>query len=382
MLYLTGVVITFFLAFILLSKSHKTIADKILFFWLIGIGLHLLLFYIFFSGKYIIYPYTLGLSIPLPLIHGPFLFLYTAAVTNQSKNWKINSLHFLPVILCYFSISNFLLLPNESKILIYKNEGAGYETVQNITLFAILCSGIVYVIWSLTLLKKHKRNILNQFSYTEKINLVWLRYLIYGIALIWLFVVLGNDELLFSVVVLFVVFIGYFGINQVGVFSKIEPVNQPKNHNIDKKSVVIENEDGDKFNAVEDKNSKYSKSGLNEEMARKIHNLLTNEIENKKLFTNPELTLVELSEILNVHPNHLSQVINTFEERNFYDYINSKRIEHFIELLSKSENKKYTILSLAFESGFNSKSSFNKYFKKVTNQTPTEYLNSTVIITI
>ncbi|WPR70376.1 helix-turn-helix domain-containing protein [Flavobacterium sp. NG2] len=374
MLYLTGVVITFFLAFILLSKSHKTIADKILFFWLISIGLHLLLFYIFFSGKYIIYPYTLGLSIPLPLIHGPFLFLYTAAVTNQSKNWKINSLHFLPVILCYFSISNFLLLPNESKILIYKNEGAGYETLQNITLFAILCSGIVYVIWSLTLLKKHKKNILNQFSYMEKINLVWLRYLIYGIALIWLFVVIGNDELLFSVVVLFVVFIGYFGINQVGLFSKIEPVSQPKINYIDKKSVFIENED--KFNIIEDKTSKYVKSGLNEETAKKIHHLLTLEIENNKLFTNSELTLVELSEILNVHPNHLSQVINTFEVKNFYDYINSKRIEHFISLLDNTDNQKYTIISLAYECGFNSKSSFNKYFKKVTNQTPTEYMKA------
>ena len=374
MLYLTGVIIAFFLGFILLSKSHKTIADKILFFWLISIGIHLLLFYIFFSGNYSSYPFTLGVCIPLPFIHGPFLFLYTAAVTNQLKNWKLSSLHFIPFLLSSISIIPFLQLPIETKILIYQNKGAGYETLQNITLFAIICSGIIYVIWSLRLLKRHKKNILNEFSYTEKINLAWLKYLIYGIGLIWFFVFLGNDEILFSVVVLFVVFIGYFGINQVGVFSKKEPISQENILNIDKKVVVTE----DEFNIVEDKTSKYIKSGLNEETPIEIHNLLTKVIENKQLFTNSELTLVELAENLNVHPNHLSQVINTFEEKNFYDFINSKRIEHFISLLKNGNLEKYTILSMAYECGFNSKSSFNKYFKKVTNQTPTEYIKAII----
>ena len=96
----------------------------------------------------------------------------------------------------------------------------------------------------------------------------------------------------------------------------------------------------------------------------------------EQLYVNSELTLVELAQTLDVLPNNLSQVINTFEQKNFYDYINTKRVELFLKLVAIPENKKYTILSLAFECGFNSKSSFNKYFKKVTNQTPSEYLNS------
>lgn len=373
MFYLIGVIITFFLAFILVSKSNKTVADKILFLWLLFIGIHLFLYYLVFSGKYLYYPYLLGINILLPLLHGPFLYLYTSAVTNQLKNWKISMLHFLPIIISYVSIADFFMLSNEKKKLVFENQGQGYETITLVIYISIFISGVVYVVWSLLLLKNHRKNILNQFSYSEKINLSWLRYLIFGVGLIWIFVILGNDKLLFSLVVLYVIFIGYFGINQVGVFSKKVPINVVNDLPIDN---AFSSELLDDHIIDRQKPAKYMKSGLSKESAKEIHELLTKKFNEEKLFTNPELTLVELAEILKVHPNNLSQVINSFEQKNFYDYINSKRIDFFIELATMAENKKYTILSIAFDCGFNSKSSFNKYFKKVTNQTPSDYLSS------
>ncbi|OBX17491.1 hypothetical protein A9996_19380 [Gelidibacter algens] len=110
----------------------------------------------------------------------------------------------------------------------------------------------------------------------------------------------------------------------------------------------------------EKKTQKYEKSGLTDETAKDIHDVLSTKMEEEKFFVNPELTLVELAQFIDVHPNNLSQVINTYEEKNFYDYINSKRIEMFKEIVESPESKKYTILSLAFDCGFNSKSSFNK----------------------
>nr|WP_262919778.1 helix-turn-helix domain-containing protein [Niabella hibiscisoli] len=100
-------------------------------------------------------------------------------------------------------------------------------------------------------------------------------------------------------------------------------------------------------------------------------------MQKEALFTDPELTLGTLSEQLAIHPNTLSQVINSKEGKNFYDYINALRIATFIKALSKPENKKYTLLSLAFECGFNSKASFNRNFKKHTGLSPTEYLKDT-----
>lgn len=373
MLYLIGVIITFFLAFLLLGKDNKTSADKILFFWLLFIGFHLFLYYLVFSEKYLQYPYLLGVNIPLPLLHGPFLYLYTAAVTNQLKHWKINILHFIPFIISFISILDFFILSSEEKKLVFENHGQGYEVISLIIYITVFCSGIFYVIWSLLLLRNHKKNILNQFSYSEKINLTWLRILIYGIGLIWVFVILGNDKLLFSTVVFYVIFIGYFGINQVGVFSKKTIEVQKLDYQDGLGTAIILK---DKIDIKEEAIVKYKKSGLNQETAIKIHQILIEKIETEKLYVNPELTLIELAEILDIHPNNLSQVINTFEEKNFYDFINTKRIEHFIELVSIPENKKYTILSLAFDCGFNSKSSFNKYFKKTTGLTPTEYISN------
>jgi YesN/AraC family two-component response regulator len=94
----------------------------------------------------------------------------------------------------------------------------------------------------------------------------------------------------------------------------------------------------------------------------------------EKVFKNEELSLAQLAEQLGVHPNNLSQVINTYENKNFYDYINTLRIEEFKALVLLPENSRYTFLSLAFECGFNSKTSFNRNFKKITGQSPTAYL--------
>ncbi|MFC2443179.1 MAG: helix-turn-helix domain-containing protein, partial [Capnocytophaga ochracea] len=76
-----------------------------------------------------------------------------------------------------------------------------------------------------------------------------------------------------------------------------------------------------------------------------------------------------------VLPNHLSQIINQYEEKNFYDFVNSYRVEEFITLAKKDIDKNFNLLGLAYEAGFNSKSSFNQVFKKITGKTPSEFVN-------
>tara|TARA_R110000868_G_scaffold131361_4_gene341404 strand:- start:3339 stop:4481 length:1143 start_codon:yes stop_codon:yes gene_type:complete len=378
MLYLIGVIITFFLAFILGSKNNKTIPDRILFVWLLFLGIHLYLFYLLFTNQIYQYPNLLGISIPLPLMHGPFLFLYTASLTNQIKNFKIQFLHFLPCILSYLFLIKFFNLNSEEKVQIYQHDGQGYETFMSIHIGIVILSGIVYFVGSLILLRKHKLNILNEFSYTENINLFWLQYLIYGIGVIWIIVILGEDKVIFLFVTLFVIALGYFGIKQNGIFTKLGIVNEEileLGESIKTTTLTQELKEVDSIDQ-NIKPIKYEKSGLSEEMALEIHNSLTVQMDELKLYTNPDITLVELSQVLKVPSNYLSQVINTYENKNFYDYINTKRINLFLDLIKKDESKKYTILSIAFDCGFNSKSSFNKYFKKTTDLTPSEYIKS------
>ena len=94
----------------------------------------------------------------------------------------------------------------------------------------------------------------------------------------------------------------------------------------------------------------------------------------ERLYREPELTLAQLAACLDIHPNYLSQVINEREEVSFYDYVNGLRIEEFKRRAVLPENQKYTLLAVAFECGFNSKSAFNRCFKKATGLSPTEYV--------
>lgn len=209
------------------------------------------------------------------------------------------------------------------------------------------------------LIKQHRKNIVNQFSYQEKINLDWLQYLFIGMGLIWTVIWFrGNDNLIFLSVVIFVIFLGYFGIKQVGIFTNKFP---------------HENESESTEEKVE-KSKKYEKSSLTKEMAEAIHIHLQKVMNEERLYENPELSLNELANHLNVHPNNLSQVINTHEGKIFFDYINYHRVEAFKIMVKMPQNQKYTLLSLAYDCGFNSKTSFNRNFRKATGFAQSEYL--------
>ena len=77
---------------------------------------------------------------------------------------------------------------------------------------------------------------------------------------------------------------------------------------------------------------------------------------------------------MGVNQTHVSRVINEGFEKNFFDYVNGYRVREFIDLASSEEYANYTLLGIAFEVGFRTKSTFNKSFKKETGRTPREYL--------
>ncbi len=101
--------------------------------------------------------------------------------------------------------------------------------------------------------------------------------------------------------------------------------------------------------------------------------LLHKSMKEEQRFKDPHLTLNDLSDAVNIKPHILSKVINDCFRQNFRDFVNKYRIEEFIELANREEGKRFTFLALAFEVGFNSKSTFNVAFKKTMGVTPREY---------
>lgn len=95
-----------------------------------------------------------------------------------------------------------------------------------------------------------------------------------------------------------------------------------------------------------------------------------------EIYLNPSLSLRELAQSLQIHPNKLSWLINENLGKNFNEYINSWRLTAFQQKALDPENSNITLLGLAYESGFNSKSVFNEFFKRSTGLTPRAWVKS------
>ncbi len=121
---------------------------------------------------------------------------------------------------------------------------------------------------------------------------------------------------------------------------------------------------------------KYKKSGLTSKQSKEIVVKLNKVITEQELFINPQLTLSDLAETVDISTNMVSQSLNENLDKNFYEYINSFRLDHFIELFNNPKFKQFTILAVALESGFNSKSTFNAFFKKSLGKSPSEYFKN------
>jgi AraC-like DNA-binding protein len=119
--------------------------------------------------------------------------------------------------------------------------------------------------------------------------------------------------------------------------------------------------------------AQYSASSLTTETKNELLKSLQQFMELKKPYLEPELNLQQLAEMLSVKPKALSQVINEVLQQNFFEFVNSYRIEEAKRLLTNPVDKKITILEVLYDAGFNSKSSFNTLFKKQTGLTPGEF---------
>lgn len=94
------------------------------------------------------------------------------------------------------------------------------------------------------------------------------------------------------------------------------------------------------------------------------------------IYTDSTLNREKIAEKLGISAGYVSQIVNTITGDNFANYINQYRVEAVKEMISNSEYENYNLLAMGLESGFTSKTTFYKAFKKVTGQTPNEYKNT------
>ena len=227
--------------------------------------------------------------------------------------------------------------------------------------FSSTITAIILLPWAFLRVNQYQRFLHNNYSTTSGKSLRWLQVFL-SLTLIttgiWIIsfiqFVLGyweESDLTFGVVTLcFIILLfwtGYFVILRYHWF-EIVPLNAI---NVDKEAV------GSKLSAKTDI----------------YHNNLKVLMEQEKLFKKIDLTLDNLSDRLQISSGYLSQIIKEKEQKNFFDFINTYRVEAVKEKLLDKDYQNYTILGVAMECGFNSKSTFNAVFKKFTGDTPSAY---------
>jgi AraC-like DNA-binding protein len=115
----------------------------------------------------------------------------------------------------------------------------------------------------------------------------------------------------------------------------------------------------------------YAHSSLEHHEKETILNRLEDAMRKNRLYRDPDLSLDGLASSLNVSRHHLTEVLNHAIGMNFYQYVNMYRVEEAKgEIVSKND---CNLISIAFDCGFKSKSTFNKYFKEITGVSPSEY---------
>lgn len=327
-------------------------------------------------------PGLLHILAPIDLFYGPIIYLYVLDMTNPSKLGTDVYWHFVPVGIGVVLLVPFFLLDGADKLVLAETLRTGgdiNETIPRARLinlgFTIFMSGTVvqlalYLLFSIRRLLQHARNIRNEFSDIDRINLAWLRHLLAGLSCILVLYLADQffpdlmgvnvlGELITVVAVVLIYMIGYLGMRQPAVLTQF------RNQHSD--------EEGD---SPHESKEKYLRSGLDRESSLAFLKELTAYMESSAPYLEGDLVLPDLADRLGISSNYLSQIINEQLNVNFYDFVNGYRVREAKRLIGDARDQKLNILDIALESGFNSKSAFYAAFKKVTSMTPTQYRES------
>jgi AraC-like DNA-binding protein len=352
---ITGIAQGFFLSSALLTTKRGERIINRLNVCLVALFTLDILFYIIFYTSYIKINYCIR------LLYGPVLLIYLNVYSTHSfQIKKKNILHLLPFfisLLFLLALAVLSLGPGRERIAYSAglNSHALWNTINHLFSLSTLVYMSTYLILCYKKLKEQgmKRSWFNKknFNIYSMLIVIFLFYVI--ICFITSVIRSTGTEitLLLSLPVIFITLVLYF----IGYMGMLKPeflfITWDKGNN----------------------HSVYKKIHLTEQKSREYLRRLLSVMEKEKLYTDPDLTLPVLAERVTISRNLLSYLLNSVLGINFYDFVNGFRIEAVKALLTDSTLENESILTIAFHAGFNSKSAFNKIFKKHTNMSPSEY---------
>jgi len=297
--------------------------------------------------------------------YGPLLYLYVIYMTKPDKKFnRYSLLHFIPFAV-FFTVSVIFRtepLVRDLRSFFVPDKLISLRIVYGICFFLSITG---YSVLSFIEIKRHQDNLKNFVSYTSGVlTLNWLKiisisfYLAYlimfilgGLNMIGNYIPFDPYFVIFGFITLFTFVYSFYGIKQPVIFG----------------GKILQNEEEKKGT------EKYVRSGLKEQQARAYLEKLITFVEAEKPYLNRDLSIHDLSQLTGIPRHYITQILNELHGKSFFAFINEYRVKEVISLFKDPKNNNFTILAIAYDSGFNSKTTFNSIFKSLTGLTPGKY---------
>jgi AraC-like DNA-binding protein len=306
---------------------------------------------------------------------GPLVYFYVRSSLQKGFQLRpILWLHFLPAVLDFlvFQIPLIMLNP-EMKIDLFRNFmetrifRSSFEN-PSIPLLKTI-HAIVYGIISTRVILQYRKHLTETTSHIDAAFHRWLlifcSFLIYPFFILLVFVLSKGEAI--NLNFLFFGFVFYV----LAVFAST--LLKPELFHAFPHQMLIPD-------STEEKIQKYESSKLQIDQKEKYLQILLDHIDKEKPYLSQELTLANLAEQIKIPTHYLSQIINEKMNCTFLDFVNSYRVEEAKKKLADDKSKQFTILSIAYDAGFNSKSTFYTAFKKHAGMTPSSFRKGLVMI--
>lgn len=320
-----------------------------------GLNLFLIVFFYLFRNQFIdLSPYVYYAGWSVFFLLGPFLFFYLRALCQPETPWKTWILPHLiafPVSLSILSIDYFLRSGSGDSISWWGTTSKGIAIAMQVSIG-------IYVFVIFRELIKHQALLKEHFSNTDQLDLAWFTGILVVFVVHWLFDSAGLALGLMGVQSPEVhALLSSFAIGIFAIFAIAVVIRGLYQQPIKPEALPLAD------SAVQ---------RATEEFERTQEHLLAF-MEQDQPFLDPELTLDQLAAAMGVPAKHLSRCLNLSLQKNFFDFINGYRLGKAKHMLASKACKEKNISEILFDSGFNSKATFNRIFKKQVGMTPTQY---------
>lgn len=366
---IAGIVITLLILGLLFRIKNRQLHQKLLILFFVTLCSLLLNSYAEVHEIAILFVLTFLLSFCIEVFIGPLLFLYIKSLFEDNrflirKNW----FHFIPFLAFLLLIATPLLyyIFTEQYLFDYVKYFNDNSEIPEIILMVFL---IGYLFASLRLFYKYSHVMRLNFSTIDESNFRWVKKMLMGtlfVSIVSLSITIYDffvskldwevDYVTLFSLIIWIAYLGYYGVNQTKVLLPeflVLPEVKEKNNSL---SNPLANTSEEELNALKAD--------------------LIDCIENDKPYLEEDLNLSTLAQRLGTSDKKLSTLLNKYMNTTFYDLINSYRVNSVKKKIGSSEFDGLTLLGIAYESGFKSKTSFNRIFKKETGLSPSEYKKS------